>query len=257
MARWVEVLSAFLRQDEWHVRELARETGLSRSAAHRILHEMRRLDLLAARPEGGFVVGPALARLATRLAARVDILRIARPVLQATMEQTGETVVIAQYVPSERQVWPLDAVESPHPVRFIWDSLPEWRELHIGATGKGVLAFLPDVEREAIIAGLPDQIVAATSQPKTELIDQLARARKNGYVISRGESFAGGVAVAAPVRDASGTVIGDIVVSWPDGRTSRSREREHGRAAVAAAADISRGLGYMGERSASSGNANP
>jgi IclR family transcriptional regulator, acetate operon repressor len=248
MARWTQVLSAFVRQDEWHVRELARETGLSRSAAHRILHEMRRLDLLSVRPEGGFVVGPALARLATRLSARVDILRIARPVLESTMEKTGETVVIAQYVPSQRQVWPLDAVESPHPVRFIWDSLPEWRELHIGATGKGVLAFLPETERDSIIASLPDPIVAAAPQTKAQLATQLAQARKQGYVTSRGESFAGGIAVAAPVLDASATVIGDVVISWPDSRTGRGREHELGLAAISAAADISRGLGYVDDR---------
>jgi len=245
MGRWVQVLSAFLRQDEWHVRELARETGLSRSAAHRILHEMRRHDLLAVSHEGGFVVGPALARLGMQLAARIDILRIARPVLESTMGQTGETVVIAQYVPSKRQVWPLDAVESPHPVRFIWDSLPEWRELHIGATGKGVFAFLPEQERESILQALPVEI---TPESRAQLTDQLATARKAGYVVSRGESFKGGIAVAAPIRDAAGAVVGDIVISWPDSRTSRARERELGKAAIGAAGEVSRGLGFIGSR---------
>jgi IclR family acetate operon transcriptional repressor len=247
MARWVQVLGAFLRQDEWGVRELARATGLSRSASHRILHEMQRLDLLAARPDGGFVVGPVLARIATHLAARVDIVRVARPILEETMKETGETVVIAQYVRSRRQVWPLDAVETPHPVRFIWDSLPDWRELHIGATGKGILAFLPDDERHAIIEQLPDPVVSATSLSKRQLSEQLATARRNGYVVSRGESFAGGIAVAAPIRDASAVVVGDIVISWPDSRTSRTRERELGSVAMSAADRVARGLGFLGD----------
>ena len=42
MGRWVEVLNAFLRRDEWGVRDLAAETGIPRSAVHRILHEMQR-----------------------------------------------------------------------------------------------------------------------------------------------------------------------------------------------------------------------
>jgi len=37
MGRWVEVLNAFLRRDEWGVRDLAAETGIPRSAVHRIL----------------------------------------------------------------------------------------------------------------------------------------------------------------------------------------------------------------------------
>jgi len=48
MGRWVEVLNAFLRQDDWGVRDLAAATSLPRSAVHRILHEMQRQDLLSA-----------------------------------------------------------------------------------------------------------------------------------------------------------------------------------------------------------------
>ena len=247
MARWVTVLTAFLRQDEWGIRDLARATDLSRSAVHRILREMNRLDLLVARPNGRFAVGPVLARLAIVLAGRVDIVRVARPVLEATTSQTGETAVLALYVPSRRQVWPLDAVESPHPVRFIWDSLPEWRELHIGATGKGVLAFLDEPERGQIIDSLPDPIPSATSLTKAELLDQLETARACGYVTSRGESFPGGIAVASPIRDASGAVVGDIVLSWPESRTSQARERELGAAALNAAATVSRGLGFVSD----------
>ena len=247
MSRWVTVLTAFLRQDEWGVRELARATDLSRSAAHRILREMKRLDLLVLRANGRFGVGPVLARLAIVLASRLDIVRVARPILEATMNQTGETVVLALYVPSRRQAWPLDAVESPQPVRFIWDALPEWRELHIGATGKGILAFLPEADCREIVEALPDPIPSATSLSKSQLIDQLAEARRVGYVISRGESFLGGIAVASPIRDASGAVIGDIVLSWPDSRTSRTRERELGSAALAAANAVSCGLGFVGD----------
>ena len=73
MGRWVEVLNAFLRQDEWGVRDLATATGLPRSAAHRILHEMQRQDLLSGAPGGRFRVGPLLVRTALILADRLDV----------------------------------------------------------------------------------------------------------------------------------------------------------------------------------------
>ena len=53
--------------------------------------------------------------------------------------------------------------------------------------------------------------------------------------------------MASPVRDASGTLVGDVVVSWPDSRTSRNRERELGKAALGAANAVSRGLGFVGD----------
>ena len=63
MARWLTVLEAFLVRDDWGVRELAETSGLPKSAVHRILHEMTRLDVLAPgeRP-GTFRVGAAMNR---------------------------------------------------------------------------------------------------------------------------------------------------------------------------------------------------
>lgn len=247
MGRWLEVITAFTRQDVWGVRELAQATGLPRSSAHRILHEMSRLHLLANGPDGQFELGPVLTRLAVVLSGRLDIVRIARPVLQSTMEATGETTVLALYTPERKQVWAVDAIETEHPVRFIWDSLPDWRDLHVGATGKGILAFLPDLERHAVIDSLPDPIVSARSVSKKQLHAQIAEARRDGYVISRGESFPGAIAVASPIRAASGSLVGDIVVSWPDSRSSTARELMIGKAAFAAASAVSRGLGFVGD----------
>jgi IclR family acetate operon transcriptional repressor len=249
MGRWVEVLTAFLRQDEWGVRELSHETGLPRSAVHRILHEMKRLELLTAGAQAGqFQVGPVLSRIAVVLSNRLDIVRVARPVLDRTMHKTGETAILALYAASRRQVWAVDAVESDHPVRYIWDSLADWRDLHVGATGKGVLAFLPPHQQQAILDSLPDSIGTVKPITKAQLEAQLKDARRSGYVVSRGESFAGAVAVAAPIRDATRAVVGDIVISWPDNRTSRARERELGSIVRNAAAEVSRGLGFVEER---------
>jgi len=246
MGRWLEVLSAFLRQDQWGVRELAQATELPRSAVHRILHEMRRLGLLSVTSDGQFTVGPVLARLAIVLSRRLDIVRLARPVLEETMRSTGETVILGLFDPTQRQVWAVDGVESAHPVRYIWDSVPGGRELHLGATGKGILAFLPAAEREEIIEALEPEVLADPSG-RARLDAQLRQARKAGWVISRGETYHGAVAVASPVRDATGTLVADIVISWPQSRSDARREIEMGGACFNAATRLSRALGYEGD----------
>lgn len=246
MGRWLEVLSAFLRQDQWGVRELAQATQLPRSAVHRILHEMRRLGVLTVSSEGQFTVGPVLARLAIVLSRRLDIVRLARPVLEETMRLTGETVILGLFDPSQRQVWAVDGVESAHPVRYIWDSVPGGRELHLGATGKGILAFLPAADREQIIEALDSGVDAAPSA-RARLETQLRQARKAGWVISRGETYHGAVAVASPVRDATGTLVADIVISWPENRSDAKREIKMGSACFDAATRLSRALGYEGD----------
>jgi DNA-binding IclR family transcriptional regulator len=244
MGRWVEVLNAFLREDEWGVRDLAAETGLPRSAVHRILHEMHRHDLLTAVPGGRFRVGPLLVRTALILAGRLDITRVARPVLERVTASTGETAILCLYAPNRRQFWAVDAAESAHPIRYIWESLRDWNELHVGSSGKGILAFLTPEEQGDILTRLSDPIPGLRPLPKAVLREQLAEARALGYVVSRGERFAGAVGASAPIRDATARVVGDIVISWPDNRTSESREERLGVAARDAAAEISRALGY-------------
>jgi DNA-binding IclR family transcriptional regulator len=248
MARWAEVVNAYLRQDEWGVRELAGAVELPRSAVHRILHEMARLDLLApSRRPGHFRAGPLLIRWSLILADRLDITRVARPVLERVAAASGETAILCLYAPGRRQFWAADAAESAHPIRYIWESLRDWGDLHVGSTGKGILAFLPEIEREAVLADLPDSVPGLRPLPKDQLRAELAEARERGYVVSHGERFQGAVGVSGPIRDATGRVVGDLVISWPDNRTSPEKERTLGEAARDAAFEVSRGLGWDGQ----------
>jgi DNA-binding IclR family transcriptional regulator len=242
MARWLIVLEAFGVRDAWGVRDLATHTGLPRSAVHRVLHEMARLGLLAeASSRGRFRVGPSLTRLALLLGERLDVRAVARPVMEVAAQALDETLVLALHDPARRRFWAVDAVESSHPIRYIWGPLRQWSELHLGASGKGILAFLPPADQEAVLGALTDAGAAS------ELRRELERARSAGFVVSHGERFPGAVGVSAPIRDGTGRVIGDLVFGWPDNRTSEDKERRAAEIVVRAAADVSTALGYRRE----------
>src|SRR5206468_2206187 len=131
MARWVRVLEAFAESGEWGIRDLARATEIPRSAAHRILHDMAALGLLAPADEPGrFRVGADLARIGLLVAEHLDIRRVGRPFLERASAAIGETVVIAVYDPVRRQFSAVDAVETSHPIRYLWESLRDWSDLH-------------------------------------------------------------------------------------------------------------------------------
>lgn len=245
MARWLAILEAFLDRDEWGVRELAASAGLSPSVTHRILHEMTRLGLLVDGPERGhFRVGPELNRIAVLLADRLDVKRVGGPILEATAEAIGETVVLALYSATRRKFWAVDAAESTHAISYIWESLREWSDVHLGSSGKGILAFLPEDEREAILTELPDPIPGLRPISKAAMRDELDLARQQGFVISRGERYAGAIGISAPIRNAAGRVIGDIVAAWPDNRTDREKEQRVAVAIVSAADHLSEALGF-------------
>jgi len=255
MARWVRVLEAFAEEGEWGVRELARSTAIPRSAAHRILHDMVALGLLApADDPGRFRVGADLARIGLLVAEHLDVRRVGRPFLERASATIGETVVLALYDRGRRQFSAVDAVETSHPIRYLWESLRDWSDLHLGASGKGILAFLPPDEQAAILDRLPDPIPGRTPRPKSRLRRELESARRRGYVVSHGERFEGAVGVAAPVREARGRVVGDLIATWPDNRTSDDKEAAAGGVVRAAADDLSRRLGWDGVGSGQGGS---
>src|SRR5579862_1157275 len=245
MWRLVRVIEAFTEADEWGVRDLANATGISPSATHRLVHAMHALGLVReSATRGRSTVGPELLRLAILLVERSDPARIARPILEETAALIGETVVLALYSPARRKFWAVSAAESTHTIGYIWDALRQWSDLHLGASGTGILAFLPEEEREAILSSLPDPIPGLVPRTRAQLRARLARARTDGFVVSHGERFAGAVGIAAPIRDATGLVIGDIIAAWPDNRTDADKEGLVATAVVAGAQRISAELGY-------------
>lgn len=245
MEKWLRVLEAFANRDEWGVRELARAVALPRSVVHRLLHEMARVGLLSPGSEPGrFSVGPALVRLASVVLDRLDVVRVARPILEETMRQCGETVILTLYDPTRRQFFAVDAVESPQAVRYIWDALRQWSHVHIGSSGKGILAFLPPQEQEAILADLPDPVPGLRPRSKDQLRQELVVARQRGYVVSRSERYTGAMGVAAPVYDALGRVVGDVIITAPESRMGARGEEEWGHLVMRAAGAISRALGH-------------
>lgn len=246
MARWLRVIEAFVDQDEWGVRELATATGISVSASQRTLIDMHRLGLLSRTSGSGrYRVGPELTRIAMLLADRLDIVQLARPTLERAASELGETVVLVLYSPTRHQIWAADAVESDHPIRYIWESLRSWSDIHLGASGKGVLAFLPDDERRDVLDQLDMRGDFGSDPARMRLLEaDLDEAGRRGYVISQGERFAGAIGVSAPIRDAAGRVVGALVGAWPDNRTSQDKERSAARLMVRSASDVSRDLGF-------------
>jgi IclR family acetate operon transcriptional repressor len=240
MDRWMKVLSAFIDREEWGVRELATTIGLAPSVVHRILHEMDRIGLVSpATRRGHFRIGSELARLAILIADRVDIRSASQPILDATSEMIDETVILAMYSPTRKQFSAVLAAESNHTIRYIWESLRGWSDVTVGASGKGILAFLEPPEREAIIGNRP-------RHEQTALRSSLDEIRSRGYAVSHGERYAGAVGVAAPIRDATGRVVGDLIGSWPDNRTNPAKESTAAAAIVAAAGQLSQQLGFRG-----------
>src|SRR3954464_224776 len=200
------------------VAEAAELLGVARSTAHRLLSALRRRDfVLQDRPHGAYRPGPALNAIGLAAISRIDIRRVARPVLEDLQGQTQETASLA--VLEGTAVRFLDCAESPRSVR-VGNRTGVVRPAHASAVGKAILAGLPDAELDR---RYPDGTLppAATTAALTDLAGlraELAAIRAQGYALNWEESADGVCAVAVALRDTVGQPLAGLGVAAPSSR---------------------------------------
>jgi len=99
--------------------------------------------------------------------------------------------------------------------------------IHYSATGKAILAYLPDRRVEAIIEnhGL-QQATENTISDREALFEELEQIRDQGYSINDEEEMLRLRTVAAPVRAHNGGVLGAVGVTAPTSRMKGERFHE-------------------------------
>ena len=247
MARWVRVLEAFADSGEWGIRDLARATDIPRSAAHRILHDMAALGLLAPADEPGrFRVGADLARIGLLVAEHLDIRREGRPFLERALGGDRRDRRHRRLRPRPPPVLGgrrrRDEPPDPLPVGIAAGlERPPPRLVRQGHPR------LPAARRAgAILDRLPDPVPGRNAVTKAGCAR--SSRRRAGAASSSATASATRVrsGSSAPVRDARGRVVGDLIATWPDNRTDEAKEAAAGFVVRTAADDLSRRLGWAG-----------
>jgi DNA-binding IclR family transcriptional regulator len=154
----------------------------------------------------------------------------------------GETVNLA--ILSGRDALYLDQAAGPaalSPHNWAGKRVP----LHATSDGKVLLAWLPEAELAASLTPPLARFTERTIAAVTEFPALLAEVRRRGFATAMDELEAGLTAVAAPVRNAEGTVIASISASGPSFRIPADRISVLAAAVRRAADETSRRLGWL------------
>ena len=201
------------------VAEVADILSVARSTAHRLLTALSQRDfLIQDRPNGAYRPGPALNAIGLAAISRIDIRRIAQPVLDELRELTTETITLA--VLEGQHVRFIDSVESARSVR-VGNRTGVVRLAHSSAVGKAMLAALPagQLEHQYPAEELPEA-TPTTITHKEELMAELAEVRRAGYALNWEESSDGVSAIAVALRDPTGYPLAGLGVSAPTSRVA-------------------------------------
>lgn len=222
------------------VAEAAELLGVARSTAHRLLTTLRRRGFVSQdRPNGAYRPGPALYEVGLAAVSRIDIRRVARPVLEHIQHETQETASLA--VLEGATIRFVDCVESPRSVR-VGNRTGVVRPAHASAVGKAILAGLPDEEIDRRYPGdeLPAATTPAAMTSAADLRAELAEIRARGFALNWEESSDGVCAVAVALRDTLGHPLAGLGVAAPISRTGTREAIADFAPVVLRAADLVR-----------------
>ena len=194
------------------VNELARRIDVNASTASRLLATLESAGMVQREGQGPYRLGLALVTLADRVISRLDLQTLARPVLVALMESTGETATLS--LPGEREAITVDSVPSRSSVVSM-ARLGRGSISHATAVGKVMLAFgggrLPR-ERDLVA------LTASTITNREGLATEVASVREHGYGTVFGEREVDVNAIAAPVFDRAGALAAILGLQGPASR---------------------------------------
>ncbi|NMG48921.1 helix-turn-helix domain-containing protein [Azoarcus communis] len=240
MMKLLDTLS--MHPDPVPLKQLALETGLHPSTAHRILGAMTQSGFVDRSDNGVYRLGIRLLELGSLVKSRISLRETAMPAMLKLHAATGESVNLGiragdEIVYVERTSSGRSSVRVVH---IVGARAP----LHTTATGK--LFLVEDgndkVRDYARRTGLPPSTPESiTTLPGLE--KELDKVRRHAVAFDLDEVEAGVRCIAAGIRDDSGELVAGLSLSTPSERFNP----DWAPLVRDTADEISRALGYIGK----------
>lgn len=238
LARGLDILAGFAERPRQHFAEIAAATRLPRSSLYRFLAALEARGFVRHDPvTGEYSPGAVLYRLGGAEGWLREVRAAARRLMPGLAARLGESVYLYAREGASRVC--LEVAESSlGPIKHTIEPGSVF-PLHVGASGKAILAFLPEAERARLLARTRlARAGPGTITERARIEEELARVRRAGFAVSEQELAPGAWALAVPVRDPAGVCVGSLAVAGPLFRLRRDRLRDHARLLQAAAARL-------------------
>jgi DNA-binding IclR family transcriptional regulator len=230
---------------EVSVAELTDMVGLPRPTVYRLLDLLAKEDMLEPDPATRRWRPTAeCQRLGALLTSKRDLVALAHPVLAEVVRDSEEACLLGVYLPRRREMIYAAEHTSPNPLSYRIE-LNSPVSVLWGASGRAILAFLPDEEVEAIIATRAPAPGSKEKPPTpAALRRELAGIRESGYAFSTGQKIVGSRGISAPILGADGVAVGSLTLTIPQMRFREDAKRQLAEMVMSGARKLSSTLGH-------------
>jgi DNA-binding IclR family transcriptional regulator len=231
----LDVLSVLARHPEgMGITDLARSIGFEVAQAHRTVRELVNEGWVdQGEPNGRYGLTGSLLALAAEQLRRMDLREVALPVLRRLKQQTGETILLAEYRGGRLICTARELSEGPV---VAWTQMGESWSL-------GSPAAVSIAIEAAIVASGQSELFPLDYAPPEDRLPVLRAATARGWAYDPGLYRGLGCAVASSVSDLESRPVGAIAIAWPCDPGRSTQAEELGQIARHAAAEISGRLG--------------
>lgn len=231
--------------DGLNLSALATTLDVPKSSLLSTLNGLTELGYLA-RNGSAYVIGGETWSLASALGGGRSLRQLARPVIERSVAECGETVLLAEPNADKLGYCYIDYIESSKSVRFC-ARIGEYRPLYPTACGRMFLAFFTEKERDQYFKSVKLKPTCSNTVVARSKIEQaLEKIRAIDLSITMGNYADDSAGFAAPIRDSSNKVVAGLTVGVPLSRGRRESDF-FSRVAIDGAKAISALLGYREE----------
>ncbi|MDH5534447.1 MAG: IclR family transcriptional regulator [Betaproteobacteria bacterium] len=222
-----------------NLKQLANETELHPSTAHRILGVMVDNRLVDRIEPGTYRLGIRLLELGSLVKSRISVRQEALPHMQQLHQELKETINLS--VRHDDEVVYIERTAGRHSMMRVVQIIGTRAPLHITAVGKIFLAA-DDAETSTDYirrTGLPRFTDHTLTDPE-RLTRELEQIRREGYAFDNEEAERGVSCIGAGILNDEGRLVAGLSVSAPSDRLNRAWASQVRQTAER----ISRAIGY-------------
>jgi len=259
VARALDVLELFIDGAEsLSTPEIVARLGLPRTTGHELVSTLAARSYLVPLPgtPSRFRLGIRVFQLGSAYAARLDLVREGRAVVEQVAASCDETVHLA--ILDGTNVVYIAKADSTHAVRMV-SAVGRRLPAHCTAVGKMLLAGLSQAQLDAryqadlpLVAMTPNSLASVAGLKRV-----LEEVRGRGLATDYCESNPDVACVAAPVYDHSGEMVAAMSISVPTIRWTPELRERWGRLVVEGAASLSAQLGHCPDPAGAATAAHP
>ena len=239
----MEVLNLFKKYECLALHEMVLHLGMPKSSVHRMARSLEEMGFLQRNEDGSYSLGLLFLEFGHLVSERLNIRRIAYPIMESIKNEIGEAVNLV--IADGDEALYIEKVETSERVR-VYTQIGRRAPLYGGACPRILLTYLPKEKQEDYLNKV--KLIpygANTITNKQDLVKLLEEDGKRGYTVSHSELEDFSSSVGAPIFNYYGEIIAGISIVGPE---ARFRNDDHLNKVIACAVkgakEISKKMGW-------------